>query len=92
MEREKIELLNKDFKDIIYEDSESEEFEIVHEEITYTDLGKSYENKDVILKRASDNKYFKFSARFSSDGFYSYSKSIIGKEVFPVKKTITVYE
>jgi len=90
MEKEKLELLTKDFKNAIYEDSE--EFENVKEEIIYIDLEKGYEDRKIILRRISDNKYFKFSATFSSDGFYNYSESIIGKEVFPISKTIITYE
>jgi hypothetical protein len=67
----------------------SDDFEVVDENVTDYDLEKSYEDKDTIIKRKSDGKYFKASW---TDGYYDniYPTEII--EVFPIEKMIIAYE
>ena len=67
----------------------SDDFEVVDEIVTYYDLEKSYEKKDTIIKRKSDNKYFK--ASWNNGCYKNYYPSEI-TEVFPTEKTIIVYE
>lgn len=73
------------------------EWEWIKEEIVYSDLEKGYHDKEVVLKRKSDNKYFKFE--FSDSNNFSLDESgsgndwpLVGKEVFPKQKTIITYE
>jgi len=91
MEREKIKLTAEELQWAVYGDSE--DFEVVSSEIT--DTWRHGNECEAILKRISDEKYFKVDYRDSvkdecefehmnSDGEYS--------EVFPTTKTITVYE
>ncbi len=91
MDREKIELEVDELQDIVYEDSE--DYEVVKSEITGT-FRHGNENS-AIIKRISDNKYFEIYYRDSvKDGcdFQDLNFKNSYKEVFPVEKTITVYE
>lgn len=77
-----------------YIENENLGFNFIEENIDYTDLEKSYEDKSVILQRKSDNKYFKF---YYCDSHYGYlfedtKFPLKAKEVKPKKIEITVYE
>jgi len=67
-----------------------DEFEQVHEETTYWDLEKAYNEITVILKRISDNKYFKGNYTLYYYDCNIYDTTLL--EVFPREKTIIVYE
>jgi hypothetical protein len=103
MNRETIELSEHIIRSLIDENYDEDDgyvegedlgFEFIDESVEYTDLEKSYERKSVILKRESDNKYFKFNY---IDSIYRYlfeDKTFPLKlnEVFPKKITTTIYE
>jgi len=91
MEREKIKLTVSELQNAVYEDSD--EFELIDSEITGT--FRHGNDNTAIIKRLSDNKFFKVDYRNSVkdeckfqdmnyDGEYS--------EVFPKEKTIIIYE
>lgn len=67
----------------------SDDFEYIDENVIYYDLEKSYEDKETIIKRKSDGKYFKHAW---CKGYYEnyYSETI--EEVFPKQITKTIYE
>lgn len=98
MNKEKIEISLKEFeeKELCYGNS-TNEFEYIDDDIIYYDLSKEYEEKRLILKRKSDNKFFKFEFRLSphfsldEDGLDN-DNPLIGIEVFPKEKIITIYE
>jgi len=66
-ERKEIELpehiiksfLDEDYEE--YDESEDLGFEYMEDNIVYTDMGKAYNEVEVILKRKLDNKYFRFT-------------------------------
>ena len=66
----------------------SDDFEVVNENVTYYDLEKSYEEKDTIIKRKSDGKYFK--AYWTEGYHHNYYPTKI-KEVFPREVTTITY-
>ena len=102
MNKEKIELsehllrslLDQDYED--YDENEDLGFEIIEENETYSDLEKGYEDYDVIIKRTSDNKYFKFE--YSQSPYHSIFDEALGglpsiaNEVFPKKIKKIIYE
>ena len=66
------------------------DFEIVEENTDYFSLDDSYEDMGVIVKRLSDNKFFKGTyTRYYDFTEYDNLELI---EVVPVEKTIIVYE
>lgn len=65
------------------------DFEIVEEESDYVDLEKCYEDKCVIVRRISDNKYFKGSYRCWMDENDYHDTTL--EEVFPIQVTKTEY-
>ena len=97
-----IPLVNEDWKALDEYQSDSDEeilisgiwedFDVISDELEYFDLEDQYYEELIIIKRKSDNKYFKFKSIFSE---YHYKWSIENPtliEVFPKQKTITVYE
>jgi hypothetical protein len=87
MKREKVEFTKEQLKYI----EEIEGFEYIEVTQTYYDSEKHYVDKEIILKRVSDGKFFK--GEFSDWGsggkeWFDYTF----KEVFPKQVTTTVYE
>lgn len=68
----------------------SDDFKIIQEEIVDFDLEKGYKDIEVIVRRKSDNKYFKGSYTSSPYIGRDYDPDLF--EVFPEAKTITVYK
>lgn len=64
-------------------------FELIDSEIGYVDLEKGYEEIRVIVRRISDNKFFK-GFYIYSPYFTEYDTTLI--EVYPKTTTITIYE
>jgi hypothetical protein len=102
MNRETIELSEHIVRSLIDENYDEDDgyieeedlgFKFIDESVEYTDLEKSYETKSVILKRESDNKYFKFNY-IDSIYRYLFEDEIFPlklKEVFPKQITTTIY-
>lgn len=73
------------------------EWEYIDERTIYSDLEKGYEEKEVVLQRKSDSNFFKFKyadapqCDLDAPGL-SNSWPLVGEQVFPKTKTITVYE
>lgn len=80
-----------------YGGHKNSDYNWIEEKVIYSDLEKGCEDKEIILQRKSDNKYFNFkvttSPNFSLEepGLCN-SDPLIGYEVFPKTKSITVYE
>lgn len=93
MDREIINLLDiydkDDVIDLLTGDDYGHDFEYIEEDVVNYDIFNSWVEISVVVKRKSDNKYFKTTYEFSDDGGYDIQKF---KEVYPVKKTITDYE
>jgi hypothetical protein len=92
MEREKLVLTKEEAKDIVYGDSEG--YEEVENKI-YTTTRWSEHHK-IVVKRISDGKFFsdiyaQGKTESQDESPYDYSDPIF-TEVFPVEKTIIVYE
>jgi hypothetical protein len=92
-DREKLALPKQDAIDIL--DGEDDVFEIIEDVIS----GKSRwcDIHKLIIKRKSDSKFFKGSYRVGAtesqdEGPWEYEKTVEFSEVFPVEKTIIVYE
>ena len=68
----------------------SDDFKFITEEVTYYDLEKRYEEIKTIIKRLSDDKYFRIDWVKTYYRNNEYPDTI--EEVFPKQKTITVYE
>lgn len=87
----------KDFIDDIFEE-ESIIYDVVPKtrKIVYCDTSKGYEDIEIIIKRKSDNKYFKCvyseseGLEIDADGLCNFPMQCT--QVFPKQKTITVYE
>ena len=93
VKRERINL--KEIEDLFFDDDYLDDFEyfgfdVIHEEITDSDLDHQMNNGFTILKRQSDGKFFKVFTVTDIDGDYLFND--IAEEVFPTQKTITVYE
>lgn len=70
-------------------------WKVIGRDSNYADLEKGYEDIIVILQRFSDKKFFKFE--YSESPYNKLYESgndqpLVGEEVFPVQKTIIVYE
>lgn len=78
-------------KYIIDEDGKWNEFELVESKLDFFDLEDQYEYTDHIIKRIIDNKYFKFHSKYSYQEWAIIPNQEI-EEVFPVEKTIIIYE
>jgi|GEM_PF-4366746 len=91
MERETITLTVSELRDAVYGDSY--DYNVIRSEITGT-FRHGNENT-AILQRVSDSKYFEVYYRDSVKDSCEFEDMNYGgtyKEVFPVTKTITVYE
>lgn len=72
------------------EDNLPEEFEFIKSEEVDFDSEKGFCTYEVIIKRLSDNKYFKNTyTRYQSQNNWD---SFTWEEVFPKSITITMYE
>ena len=100
MEREVIELSEHICRSILddeyeeYVEGEDLGFDYIDKIVRYTDIEKSYSNVDIILKRNSDSKLFKFD---HNDSLYlpifeDHSFPLKAVETFPRTKEITIYE
>ena len=102
MTKEKIELdehLLRSLLDEEYENYDEEEildYEFIQEYEIYHDLEKGYEDYDVIIKRVSDGKYFKFE--YSKSNYHDIFSDGLGGipshayEVIPKIIKTTIYE
>ena len=84
-------LIDEDYED--YNEEEILDFEYVKEKVSYTDIPKGYQDIDVIVKRVSDDKYFKFT--YCNSDYVSFDETnndIFAEEVFPKKVTKTIYK
>jgi hypothetical protein len=72
------------------EDYIPEGFEFIEETQTYFDGEKGYCDYEVIIKRLSDNKFFK--GQHTDYGKHEGSVNKVWVEVFPKQITITTYE
>lgn len=91
MEREKIKLTAEEVKDIVYGDSS--EFNVINSEITGT-FRHGNENT-AIIQRVLDDKFFSVDYRDSVKDSCEFEDMNYGgeySEVFPVEKTIIIYE
>jgi hypothetical protein len=68
----------------------SYDFKYITDELIYYDLEKGYEEIETIVKRLSDDKYFKINWFKSYYNENKYDNELI--EVFPEEKTITIYK
>ena len=76
---------------LILKKGEWNNFKLIEAKLNYYDLEDSYEINDNIIQRLSDGKYFKFFSKYTyCDELIIPNQEI--KEVFPIEKTITVYE
>lgn len=93
----------KHFNWIIFEEGSPRDkynnrlYECVDDQIVYTDLGKGYCSKEVIIKRMSDGRFFKFTYDDTSDGIYYQGNEektgfIVGNEVYPHEVKTIVYK
>jgi len=75
-------------------DGDHEDYKFIQEEIY--DQGRWTISKTIIVKRLSDGKFFDCNFEEPSTecqgGFDDYNSELIFKEVFPVEKTIIVYQ
>lgn len=91
-EREKLVLTPEEGRSIVYDDHD--DFELISKEITDTSRWSIfYEN---IYKRISDGKFFKTNysegaTECQDESPYEYDDAVF-EEVFPVEKTVIVYE
>lgn len=58
--------------------------------LTDYDLENGYSNHDIIIQRVDDKKYFKGKYTYIYNCSNEYNTTF--EEVFPIEKTITVYE
>jgi hypothetical protein len=91
--KEQLKLTPEDARNIVWGDSE--EFKHVSEKITGTSRWSILYEK--IVQRNSDNKFFKMNYRVGAtesqdEQPFEYEKEVIINEVFPVEKTIVIYE
>ena len=94
MEREDIHLDVDTFTSLVYD--ESKEYKKVDEVVDYIDLGKGIKSCTLVVKRKSDNKFFRFE--YNSDDENSLDIRglanrfpMCGSEVFPEVITTTIY-
>ena len=92
--REKLNLTLEQARAILYDDADPPEFDIISEEIV--DQDRWTVTYKLIIRRISDGKFFRDYFRrgateYQDESPWEYDKPNF-KEVFPVEKTITVYE
>lgn len=91
-ERDDYYIHNEETDDYIQvENGEWNNFELINSELDYYNLEDSYDILNHVIKRLSDNKYFKFYSKQSHQEWLIIPNQEI-YEVFPVEKTIIVYE
>lgn len=91
MEREKISLSVSEQCDAVYGDSEL--YELIQSEVTGS--FRHGDENEAVVQRTTDGKYFMIYYRDSCKdecGFEDLNDDGDFEEVFPVEKTITVYE
>lgn len=88
MDRETIVLEFK--RSIFSQDSIPEGFEYIQEEQTYFDYEKGYSDYEVIIKRISDNKFFK--GQYADWGYEVKEVQKVWVETFPKQIIKTIYE
>jgi hypothetical protein len=91
--REELKLTPKEGLSIVWEDTD--EFKTIHNKVV--DTSRWSIHYEIIVERLSDNKYFKSNysvgaTEYQDERPYEYEKYAVFKEVFPVQKTITVFE
>jgi hypothetical protein len=67
-----------------------DDFKIIEENDNYYDLNDGYAEMIVIVQRISDSKYFK--GRYTTYTYDGNEYDTTLEEVFPIEKTIIVYE
>lgn len=91
-EREKLQLTKKEAQAIVWEDTS--DYEIISDEVV--DTRRWSADHEIIIKRLSDGKFFADGysvglTEMQDESPYEYSDPDF-TEVFPVEKTIIVYE
>ncbi len=77
----------------IYCEGKHSYFKCVNYETVYTDLGKAYEEIEMVVQKKSDEKFFKFEFKESEHhGLSDNNFPLEGKEVFPKTITKIIYE
>lgn len=94
MNKEILKFSPEDARDIV-DGWRKDEFEIISKDIYGTDRWSL--RYVIVVKRLSDGKFFKSfykvgATELQDEGPYEYDDEAIFKEVFPVEKTIIVYE
>lgn len=74
-------LLDEEYEGYI--EDEEFEYEYIQDDVSYVDLDKSYEDHEVVIKRTSDGKYFKFG--YSSSSYHDIFSEGMGWDGFPAK-------
>jgi len=77
-------------KSFFSQDNIPEGFKFIQEEQTYFDGEKGYCDYEVIIKRLSDNKFFK--GQYTDWGHHVIEVEKVWVETFPKQITITTYE
>lgn len=97
LEIEIYEHIIKSFLDEDYEEGDINEdlgFEYIEDNVVYTDMGKAYNTVEVILKRKSDDKYFRFT--YTDSEYCTLDETlhfpVKCKEVFPETITKVIYK
>jgi len=78
------------WKSTFCEDDMPEGFEYIQEKQTYFDGEKGYCDYEVIIKRISDNKYFK--GQYTDWGQHDGKVKQVWVETFPKQVTTIIYE
>lgn len=96
--RGKLELSEEEFERFTYgedlydeDDLENPQIVLVEEQIIYYDYEKSYVDKEIIVRRVSDNKFFRGTYSKWGAGNTEIDSTTL-EEVFPRKVTKTIYE
>lgn len=87
--REELNLTEEEAREIVYRDSEY--FDVILDTITDTELDRWSTYHEIIVKRIDDNKYFRSTYSVGDEAPYENEHPLF-TEVFPVEKTIIVYE
>ena len=89
MNRETLELTDEQLELLPHEKIEG--FKFIEENQVYFDSEKGYVTEELIIKRLTDNKFFKGKYDNWRHGNIEWKSSIF-EEVFPKEKTIIIYE
>lgn len=92
-QRDKLEISAQDAKKLLY-DGENDEYEIINITILYNSRWTIY--KKIVIKRKSDGKFFadqygEGATETQDEEAWDYAEPNF-TEVFPVEKTVIVYE